>query len=503
MLTLTQPQLVKLLTAANKLLPTKTALRAVGLLPKQRTWIQGEGWRWIETVPSYFQGVTLEAQTNGYLSVSVHTLDGKHPAYVSIPTTIRKVSGISAFRVTVYADTLLAIIKTYTTRDMIHLTITDDKRLEVRVDRNVSRLTVIQDDVYYSDAYTEATKTPEPVKETAPMNYLPAPVCSICNAPAYHHSYADKPVCDTCYQNIASYSHKVSSRIEHLNNRADKLSAASQGDWNKAHTMAQAIPFGQPILVGHHSEKSDRAYRNRIWNTQKRAYEQGKKAEHAQQRAHAAETNRAISSDNPAAVLLLQQKLDKLVAEQETMKQINAAIRKLIPRPAKMEVIGHHGTTEEINARFRAERDRVQAIRAEYVKLAPQLAEMIGMSESTAAKLLTPDYAGDIGLPGYVLKNNSAEIRRLQKRIDALKAVKTTEPMPDENYGDIRLERNTDDNRLRLFFPGKPSREVIATLKRNGFHWSPYNKAWQRQLNSAAEYAAQRVIQFTKENSNA
>jgi hypothetical protein len=48
--------------------------------------------------------------------------------------------------------------------------------------------------------------------------------------------------------------------------------------------------------------------------------------------------------------------------------------------------------------------------------------------------------------------------------------------------GDVRVLQNTEQNRLQLFFPGKPEQEVIEKLKSRGFKWSPRNQAWQRQL---------------------
>ncbi|MEE8059026.1 MAG: DUF3560 domain-containing protein [Pseudomonadales bacterium] len=41
----------------------------------------------------------------------------------------------------------------------------------------------------------------------------------------------------------------------------------SQTVYKRAKDMAPVIPFGQPILVGHHSEHRDRRYRDRIHNT--------------------------------------------------------------------------------------------------------------------------------------------------------------------------------------------------------------------------------------------
>ena len=53
-----------------------------------------------------------------------------------------------------------------------------------------------------------------------------------------------------------------------------------------------------------------------------------------------------------------------------------------------------------------------------------------------------------------------------------------------------RVEANTADNRLQIFFDDKPDEETRTALKSNGFRWAPSVSAWQRQLNDNAIYAA-------------
>ena len=57
------------------------------------------------------------------------------------------------------------------------------------------------------------------------------------------------------------------ARIERYHYLAENASKESNDLLNKSSRMAEAIPFGQPILIGHHSEQRDRNYRNKIWNT--------------------------------------------------------------------------------------------------------------------------------------------------------------------------------------------------------------------------------------------
>lgn len=72
------------------------------------------------------------------------------------------------------------------------------------------------------------------------------------------------------------------------------------------------------------------------------------------------------------------------------------------------------------------------------------------------------------------------------------------EPRTELNYniqpaeysvGDVGVLHNVEENRLQLFFNGKPKTETLSKLKGRGFKWSPRNKAWQRQLTTNALYA--------------
>jgi len=58
---------------------------------------------------------------------------------------------------------------------------------------------------------------------------------------------------------------------------------------DEAHKMAEIIPFGQPIQVGHHSEKSDRNYRARIHNKMGKGFKALETAEYYDHRAAASD----------------------------------------------------------------------------------------------------------------------------------------------------------------------------------------------------------------------
>jgi Domain of unknown function (DUF3560) len=96
------------------------------------------------------------------------------------------------------------------------------------------------------------------------------------------------------------YEHKQASRRERLMACAQRLQAESATTYKQAQSMASVIPFGQQILVGHHSEGRDRHYRECIHNTYGWDFALSDAAERAEQRAAGVGTG-GISSDDPDA----------------------------------------------------------------------------------------------------------------------------------------------------------------------------------------------------------
>lgn len=256
------------------------------------------------------------------------------------------------------------------------------------------------------------------------------------------------------------YEMRQEARRERLERRAElcvKLSAMRHA---RARQMGDIIPMGQPILIGHHSEGRDRRYRDKIARNYQKAYELSRKAEYYKQKA-ASVGRGGISSDDPEAIVKLQEQIDKAEALQARMTAANKAIRK---------------------------NDRTA------------LAEQ-GFSESRIDDLFKPDFCGRIGFASYELTNNGANIRRMKQRIEQLRAEhqrRTVDQSPAlaiKTPHGVEIVENADLNRLQLFFPSKPADAVRSSLKAAGFRWSPTAGAWQRQLNESARWAAKRGLE--------
>lgn len=101
----------------------------------------------------------------------------------------------------------------------------------------------------------------------------------------------------------------------------------------------------------------------------------------------------------------------------------------------------------------------------------------------------------------FELRNNSQNLRATQKRLEGLKSAKNA------GNGEIitdffKVVKNAEIMRLQLFFDEKPDTDTRMILKRYGFHWSPSNSCWQRQLNQNGLFAIKKVLEALKENKN-
>lgn len=125
-------------------------------------------------------------------------------------------------------------------------------------------------------------------------------------------------------------------------------------------------------------------------------------------------------------------------------------------------------------------------------KLKKKLAEREEMQEKMKyANVVARRKKEEKPYPAYALSNNSAEIRRLKKRIEELENKPHYEGWKF-NGGVVEIDEA--ENRLRIRHDEKPAQEVLDNLKLNGFRWSPRNGAWQRQITPAAMRAARRIV---------
>ncbi|MFN2537869.1 MAG: DUF3560 domain-containing protein, partial [Mycobacteriales bacterium] len=107
------------------------------------------------------------------------------------------------------------------------------------------------------------------------------------------------------------------ARADRLREWADKREARGDAGWDRAQETADRIPFGQPILAGHHSEGRDRRYRQRISDTFDKAAADLAKARDMRSRATHIDDELASSiyDDDPDAIPALKARIASLEAE--------------------------------------------------------------------------------------------------------------------------------------------------------------------------------------------
>lgn len=162
-----------------------------------------------------------------------------------------------------------------------------------------------------------------------------------------------------------------------------------------------------------------------------------------------------ISADAPDAVEKLKAKLASLEEGQEAMKLVNAYFR-------------GKGTL-----------DGCPFLTGEQI-------------EKLKADMASSWHYGKAPYLPWQLSNNNAEIRRVKQRIEEL-SHRAEATYTGWEFDGGHVEPCKEDNRLRVFFDGKPDEATRAELKSSGFKWSPRAGAWQRQLTANAFHAADRL----------
>ena len=221
---------------------------------------------------------------------------------------------------------------------------------------------------------------------------------------------------------------------------AAKRAAKSAARHNAARAIGEHIPFGQPILVGHHSEKRHRRDLERIDNNMRAAVESSDMANHHLSKAAGIEDQLAgsIFSDDDNAIEALQARIDERKARRDRMKAINAAFRKApgADKAAKLAAMVKAGSMTESEA-------------------------------IAAAKLFSICPYEHQPFPAYSLSNLGATIRNDEKRIADIRA-RAARTERAEEAGGVVIEGG---EWVRVTFAEKPDRSILQALKEAGFYW--------------------------------
>lgn len=114
-----------------------------------------------------------------------------------------------------------------------------------------------------------------------------------------------------------------------------------------------------------------------------------------------------------------------------------------------------------------------------------------------AVKMLLEYIKADQAKRGITHFSNRHSVWKLLEKttIDKIEETKKSGEELVKEFSGGKIVNNHDDERVRIYFPDKPSPEVISLLKKSAWKWSPFNKAWQRKNTKDAIYSASRIIE--------
>ncbi|GAA3082684.1 DUF3560 domain-containing protein [Streptomyces rectiviolaceus] len=140
---------------------------------------------------------------------------------------------------------------------------------------------------------------------------------------------------------------RAEGRAERFGGYADTAARNSEAAWKSSHEISERFAFGQPILIGHHSEDRARRDHARMDNAMRKSIGEHDRAEHWTGRAQAAANYERFRKD-PGRTL---RRLDKLRADLRAVEkwQAGKSAKGYSRNPDDPELtIRHQELTEEI-----------------------------------------------------------------------------------------------------------------------------------------------------------
>lgn len=227
-------------------------------------------------------------------------------------------------------------------------------------------------------------------------------------------------------------------RREKLEARADRREQWAQGAeskseqaFSRSRAATEGIPFGQPVLVGHHSESRHRRDIARGLNGLQKGVELAEKAQHHERRAAGLrrQLDNSIFSDDENAIEAL---------EAKAAKQDEAA-----------------NLCNEYNRTWR--KGGVELMREKYGdKIAAETAKTAASYSWLATK-------------PFCATSYRAEARRCRQRIEEIKR-RNKQREEAQDAGGMTVSGTGDY--VHIAFADKPEWDILKDLKETGFRWS-------------------------------
>lgn len=239
-----------------------------------------------------------------------------------------------------------------------------------------------------------------------------------------------------------THRERMERRAEQREMWAESATAKSNERYQAARAAVDGIPFGQPILVGHHSEPRHRRAIERSDNAMRASVERQDMATRHEQVAETLrgrlETN--IFSDDVDAIEQLEARISEREAACARIVEINKALRRELKAGGGQLLVGAL--------------DRIGATDAERKAM-----------ESNAR------YSGSPMYPRFSTGNMRNLIRADRQRLESIKRQNERRTAAEENGGK-NIQRFPDSNWCQVTFAERPDRAILDALRAAGYAYS-------------------------------
>jgi len=183
----------------------------------------------------------------------------------------------------------------------------------------------------------------------------------------------------------------MENRVERRKQWAESRQAKARASFAGAEEAVEGIPYGQPILIGHHSEGRHRAALRRQDSRMRAGCESLDMAKHHASKAEGIQTqlDRSIYSDDTNATEALRARIAEREAEHGRLRAYNASCKKAVKEGRKL---GNSDLLDE-----------------------SQKADILNL-----ARVCPYQMRPGGGFPGYALSNLRANINRDKNRLESI-----------------------------------------------------------------------------------
>ena len=226
---------------------------------------------------------------------------------------------------------------------------------------------------------------------------------------------------------------RLERKIERRREWAESAVSKASREYNTSQSLVANIPMGQPILVGHHSERRHRRTLDRSWDALGRSVLLTRKAEMHEAKADNLEValGHTIFSDDDNAAEAIESRIAEREAQREKMKKINTMYRK--------------GDAAGLAA--------------------------LGLDLEVLREKLKTAYSWcQQPHPAYELQNLGGRIQADKKRLEAIK-MQAARKERAEAAGGVVIVRGAQGY-AQVTFAEKPDYSIIRELKAADFRWS-------------------------------